>query len=197
MSAALPGGYALRALGDQDAPELHALIEGNRARLARWIHWAEGQTTADTVAFIGRTRAMEQDGRGFSRAILTPEGRLAGVVGLTIDRSNRSGAIGYWLDRDSEGKGVVTAAVATLAEQGFANHRLLRIEIQADVENRSSCAVAERLGFQLEGVARQAYRVSDERQSDDAVYSLLSTDAARRELAKWLGAGEAAGSPQG
>jgi len=188
-------GYELRALTDHDAPELHALIERNRARLARWIHWARGQTAADTLAFIGRANAMERDGSGFSRGIITPEGELAGVVGLTIDRQNRSGAIGYWLDARSEGKGVVTAAVADLAEQGFEKHRLLRVEIQADVENRPSCAVAERIGFQLEGVARQAYRVSDERQSDDAVYSLLSTDTARGELSRWLRAGDAGGSP--
>lgn len=182
MSETLPGGYALRALGDQDAPELHALIERNRARLARWIHWAAGQTAGDTLAFIGRARALEGEGAGFSRAIVDPEGRLAGVVGLTVDRLNRAGAIGYWLDAESEGKGVVTAAVATLAEHGFEHYRLLRVEIRADVENRASCAVAERLGFALEGVARQAYRVSDEHQSDDAVYSLLASDSARARL---------------
>jgi len=176
VSEELPGGHRLRALGNQDAPELHALIERNRARLARWIHWAQGQTAADTLAFIGRANAMEQDGSGFSRGILTPDGRLAGVVGLTIDRQNRSGAIGYWLDAGSEGRGVVTAAVAELAKQGFERHRLLRLEIRADVENRASRAVAERLGFTLEGVARQAYSVNDMHQSDDAVYSLLASD---------------------
>lgn len=183
MSEALPGEYQLRALNDEDAPELHALIERNRARLARWIHWAKRQTSADTLAFIGRTRALERAGGGFSRALVDPDGRLAGVVGLTIDRPNRSGAIGYWLDAGSEGNGIVTGAVAMLAEQGFERHRLLRIEIRADVENRPSRAVAERLGFQLEGVARQAYRVGDERQSDDAVYSLLVSDPARAKLA--------------
>jgi ribosomal-protein-serine acetyltransferase len=183
VSDALPAGHGLRPLTDRDAPELHALIERNRARLARWIHWAEGQTAADTLAFIGRANAMERDGRGFSRGVLTPDGRLAGVVGLTIDRQNRSGAIGYWLDAHSEGRGVVTAAVAALAEQGFENHRLLRVEIRADVENLASRAVAERLGFTLEGVARQAYTVSGDYQSDDAVYSLLASDPARTLLA--------------
>lgn len=182
-SRGLPGGYELRALHDRDTPELHALIERNRARLARWIHWAQHQTEQDTRAFIGRARAMEQDGSGLSRAIVTADGRLAGVAGLTVDRSNRCGEIGYWLDSDSEGRGVVTAAVAALAEHGFEHHRLLRVEISADVENRASCAVAERLGFQLEGVLRQSYRVSDERQSDDAVYSMLASDPARQALA--------------
>jgi ribosomal-protein-serine acetyltransferase len=182
VNAALPGGYALRVLDEQDLPELHALIEHNRARLARWIHWAQGQTEADTLAFIGRARAKEQDGSGFSRGIVTADGQLAGVVGLTIDRQNRSGAIGYWLDAASEGKGIVTAATAALTEHGFAQDRLLRLEIRADVENRASCAVAERLGFTLEGVARQAYSVNAEHQSDDAVYSLLATDTSRSKI---------------
>lgn len=180
---ALPEGYSLRTLQESDAPELHALIERNRARLARWIHWAQGQTEQDTHAFIGRARAMEQDGGGLSRAVLTAE-RLAGVVGITVDRANRSAAIGYWLDRDSEGKGVITAAVAALADDGFARWQLRRVEILADVENRASCAVAERLGFQLEGVLRQSYRVSDQRYSDDAVYSMLASDPARQALTK-------------
>jgi ribosomal-protein-serine acetyltransferase len=176
LGLALPAGYELRALSDADAPELHAVIERNRARLARWIQWANGQTEQDTRAFIGRARAMEQDGSGLSRAIVA-EGRLAGIVGVSVDRSNRSAAIGYWLDEASEGKGVVTAAVAALVDDAFRRYRLVRVEIRADVDNRPSRAVAERLGFTLEGVLRQSYRVVDERYSDDAVYSLLASEA--------------------
>jgi ribosomal-protein-serine acetyltransferase len=172
----MPAGYELRALRDADAVELHALIEDNRARLARWIQWAREQTLQDTRQFIARSHAMELDGSGLSRAILA-DGRLAGVVGLSIERSNRQGAIGYWLDERSEGKGVVTAAVAALVGDGFDLHQLVRVEIRADVENRASRAVAERLGFKLEGVLRQSYRVNDEQYSDDAVYSLLAVEA--------------------
>lgn len=154
------------------------MIERNRARLARWIHWANGQTRQGTRAFIGRARAMEQDGSGLSRAIVR-SGTLAGVVGITVDRANRSAAIGYWLDEASGGKGVMTAAVAALVEDGFERYRLVRTEIRADVDNRASRAVAERLGFQLEGVMRQSYRVDGERYSDDAVYSLLASDPQR------------------
>jgi hypothetical protein len=43
-------------------------------------------------------------------------------------------------------------------------------------------ALPPRLGFQLEGIARQAYRVGD-RVNDDAVYSMLASDPAHRRLA--------------
>ena len=193
LDAGLPAGYELRALGDADAPELHAVIEGNRARLARWIQWAHGQTLQDTRAFIGRARAMEQDGSGLSRAIVA-DGRLAGVVGVSVDRANRSAAIGYWLDAASEGNGVVTAAVAALVDDAFRRYRLVRVEIRADVDNLPSRAVAERLGFELEGVLRQSYRVSDEKHSDDAVYSLLASDPRQLALADAVARSQAVAS---
>jgi ribosomal-protein-serine acetyltransferase len=124
---------------------------------------------------------MEQDGSGYSRAIVTADA-LAGIVGITVDRANRSAAIGYWLDEASGGMGVMTAAVAAVVEDGFRRYRLMRVEIRADVENVTSRAIAERLGFHLEGVMRQSYRVVEERYSDDAVYSLLASDPARHEL---------------
>ena len=183
LSRTLPDEHALRELHDSDTDELHALIERNRPRLAQWIHWAHAQTRQDTRAFIGRARAKEQEGSGHSRAIVH-SGHLAGIVGITVDRANRSAAIGYWLDEASGGKGVMTAAVAAVVEDGFQRYRLVRVEIRADVDNRASCAVAERLGFQLEGVMRQSYRVVDERFSDDAVYSLLASEPARQALAE-------------
>lgn len=193
LDIGLPAGYELRVLSEADAAELHAVIERNRARLARWIQWAHEQTEQDTRAFIGRASAMEQDGSGLSRAIAA-DGRLAGIVGVSVDRGNRSAAIGYWLDEASEGKGVVTAAVAAVVSDGFERYRLIRVEIRADVDNRPSRAVAERLGFTLEGVLRQSYRVTDDQHSDDAVYSLLASDPQRLALAGAVARSRPAGS---
>jgi ribosomal-protein-serine acetyltransferase len=181
----LPGGQELRPLSHADADELHALIERNRPRLARWMSWAQTQTPDDTEAFIRRAEEKAREGSGFHRCIVA-EGRIAGVAGFsTIDAPNRSGGIGYWLDEDHEGRGLMTAAVAALTDHAFERFALNRAEIRADVQNRPSRAIAERLGFQLEGVARRAYRIVGERYSDDAVYSMLASDPARAELARF------------
>ncbi len=180
----LPGGRELRALREADAEELHALIERNRPRLAEWMHWVQTQTAQDTLAFIRRTTEKAREGRGFHRCIVAG-GRIVGVVGFsTIDALNRSAPIGYWLDEAHEGQGAMTAAVAALVDYAFEELALNRVEIRADVENKPSRAIAERLGFQLEGVARQAYRVVGDRYSDDAVYSMLAADHARSALAR-------------
>ena len=77
----------------------------------------------------------------------------------------------------------MTSAVAVLVDHAFDSLHLNRLEIRTDIENARSRAVAERLGFRYEGTLRQSYRVTDERYSDDAVYSMLASDAARRALA--------------
>ena len=81
---------------------------------------------------------------------------------------------------------------AALAVHAFDVLQLNRLEIRIDVDNVRSRSLAERLGFQLEGIAREAYRVGD-RLNDDAVYSMLASDPARRRLASQRVSGPALG----
>jgi len=171
----------LRLLEESDAQELHGRIEANREYLARWLPWAAGQTFDDTLEFIRRARAQLAAENGFQAAVV-PEGAIVGVVGYHgVDWGSRATRIGYWLDEGRQGRGTMTAAVRILVDHSLSAWRLNRIEIRAAVENRRSRAVAERLGFRLEGTLRQAELV-DGRYSDSAVYSLLAAD--------WRGGGE-------
>jgi ribosomal-protein-serine acetyltransferase len=172
----IAGARRLRALSESDGDELHALIERNRSELARWMNWAE-QTREQTLDFIRRALAAEVGQGALQRAIVAEE-RIVGMVGLpAIDWPNRAAEIGYWLDARERGRGTMTAAVAALVDRAFGELALNRLEIRTDVRNTRSRALAERLGFRYEGTLRQSYRVNDERYSDDAVYSLLASEA--------------------
>jgi ribosomal-protein-serine acetyltransferase len=174
----LPGRYALRALQETDLDELHTLIERNRDDLARWLSWAQEPSVERTRKYVARARKREESDGGVDRAIVLGE-QIVGDVILYVDRYHDSGAIGYWLDQEHRGRGVVSAAVRSLARHAFDRLSVHRLEIRTDVLNHDSRAVAERLGFQLEGVAREAYRVDEDRYSDDAVYSMLVPEAHR------------------
>ena len=180
MSAAerleLLGEYALRRFRDGDADELYALIERNRDELAKWLSWAQQPTTGATHEYVERVLSGEAEGRRVQRAIVYREA-IVGDIGLFVALENATAAIGYWLDREHRRRGVMTAAVRELARYGFAQLALHRIEIRTDVLNADSRAIAERLGFQLDGVLRESYRVAADHYSDDAVYSLLASEA--------------------
>jgi len=165
----------LRLLVEDDADELHALIEADRERLARWLRWAETQTHSDTLEFIRKSEAQAAGNDGFQAAIEV-EGRIAGVIGFTgVDWENRSTGLGYWLAAEYEGRGLMTAAVEALGEHALEVWELNRVEIRAAAENRRSRAIPERLGFRQDGVLRDAERIGG-RYLDVVVYSMVTGD---------------------
>lgn len=84
--------------------------------------------------------------------------------------------IGYSLfDRAQHGRGLMTRAVRLLVDYLFMSQGLNRLEIRADVRNRGSIRVAEKLGFRFEGIARGAAFARDE-YVDFAVYALVRAD---------------------
>jgi ribosomal-protein-serine acetyltransferase len=163
----------LRLFEEMDAPELHALIEANRAYLEPWLPWAAGQTFEDTLDFIRGTRSQASENKGFQTAIVTEE-KIVGVVGyVTVDWANRSTRIGYWLDETQQGRGTMTAAVRLLVDHALTTWRLNRVEIVVATENRRSRAIPERLGFREEGTLRQ-YQLVGGRHLDCVSYSMLA-----------------------
>lgn len=171
----LSHGRALRLLEESDVDELYALIEANRARLAKWLPWAGDQTHEGTLQFIRATRAQIAENNGFQAAILDGE-RIVGVVGFhAIDWQHRSTSLGYWLAEAFQGRGTMSEAVCAMVDQALSVWRLNRVEIRASVENARSRALIERLGFRYEGAARQAFRLADG-YHDDAVYSMLAAE---------------------
>ncbi len=83
--------------------------------------------------------------------------KLIGAVGFhAIDFLNRSTSIGYWLDKDHEGQGVMTKSVQALIDYGFHELKLHRIQILCAVNNLRSKKIPERLGFKQEGFLKDA-----------------------------------------
>jgi ribosomal-protein-serine acetyltransferase len=173
----LPGGYALRLLEESDADELFALIDANREHLAAWMPWvAHEHEPADVLPFIRGTRRQIAENDGLQTAIVAPDGRIVGMVGVHgVDWVNGKSSIGYWLARDEQGRGTMTAAVRAYVDYAFTTWKLNRVHIQAAVENARSRAIPERLGFREEGVLRGVERVGD-RMLDGVVYAMLAAD---------------------
>ena len=73
------------------------------------------------------------------------------------------------------GRGLATRAAAALITDAFERVRLARVEARMVADNRTSVAVAERLGMTREGVLRAA-RVRRGVLNDVAVYSVLADE---------------------
>lgn len=176
MAEALKAGRTLelRPLQLRDARPLYTLVDANRDRLRRWLPWPDAnRSVQDSRAYILRVRAQARAGMALPFGLWWKD-HLVGVAGFVwLDPANQSGGIGYWLAREAEGQGLMTAAVLALVRHGFRTLKLNRVEIRAGVRNRRSRAIPERLGFRHEGTLRQAERLAG-RYVDHAVYGMLA-----------------------
>lgn len=84
--------------------------------------------------------------------------------------------LGYVVDGEHEGQGVITESVA--AALGFAFHHLRahRVCVRCDDTNERSYRVAERAGFQREGHLRRDHRHADGTFTGTYLYGLLASE---------------------
>jgi RimJ/RimL family protein N-acetyltransferase len=92
---------------------------------------------------------------------------------MRVDEEARTGHIGYWCARRARGRGVTTHALRLLYGCGFEELTLERLELITDPENLASQRVAERVGFQREGILRSHMPHPDGRRRDSVTFSLL------------------------
>lgn len=167
---------ALRLRRPEHAEALFTLVEANRAYLRQWLPWLDGCKTLDGIrTHLDECVRNAEAGRALELGIWL-DGQLVGVTGYhTISVGNRAGRIGYWLDQAHQGQCLMTASVRALVDYGFDSLGLNRQDICAATGNTRSRAVAERLGFPFEGVAREAEWLYDHF-VDHAVYAVTRKD---------------------
>lgn len=107
---------------------------------------------------------------------LKSEQRMIGSVALhEIDWQVPKMEIGYWCSSRYQGQGYTTEAVNALTTMAMTELVAQRIEIQADDVNIASWQVAQRCGFQREGLHRNFLRdATSGRLIDLRVYAKLA-----------------------
>ncbi len=187
----------LRLIDREHCGELFKLFEANRQYLRRWHPWVDHLTS---VAAVERAVTSWQQLYGNKRAChvgIWFKRRFCGMVSyLNVDTINRWTPLCYWLDAAEQGQGIMTACCREMIAHGFAEWNLNRITIECGTENTRSRAIAERLGFKLEGIVREVQWLHD-RFVDAAMYGLLRSDhESSRSLTTFQGAESAVGVDQ-
>jgi len=162
----------LRSLHLGDAKELFNLVIKNKFNLTKWFPWVNSiKTIDDEISFICQTIQTIAEGTSFEMGIFmkqTSNGanysselseelsqwKIIGMCGLN-EIKLRCGWVGYWLDEDYRGKGIVTKACKTLISNVAKILNLSEFRMYILPENTKSKAVAIRCGFNTDNKLKQ------------------------------------------
>jgi len=159
------------------AEQAFAVVMDNYEHLHEWMPWVNENFSLESVRKFYKIAlqkfANDEDEIGLN---IVHRGKVIGGIGYhNINRSDKSTEIGYWLAKNSTGKGLVTKSVSRLLDYGFDEMELNRIVIKCVPENAKSRAIPERLGFTQEGIEREAGWLHT-RYVDHVVYSILARE---------------------
>lgn len=108
---------------------------------------------------------------------LRGENRVVGLCSFhNISTHQRSVAIGYDLARSHWGQGIATEAVGATLRFGFTQMNLHRIEASTCIDDLPSGRLVERLGFQREGIRREATLEDDGLFHGIGIFGLLQRE---------------------
>lgn len=141
------GGLLLKTRADIDTSSWYAMIAENRDHLGRFLPWTKGYPEEQSIIHHLEACDMIKRGRLATYGIYKEDG-LVGAVSL-YKITETSAQLGYWLTRDAEGQGIMTAAAARLLRMGFEDLGLQSVGAEVLPDNHRSRAVIERLGGHL------------------------------------------------
>ena len=181
------GDVGLRPIRLRDRSDWRAV----RARNMQWLRPWDATSPAGTAelppTFGHMVRVLTAEARAghLMPFVVIYQHRLAGqlTVGGITWGSLRSAHIGYWVDRDVAGRGIIPTAVAIASDHLFAIG-LHRVEINIRPENAASLRVVEKLGFRPEGL-RPRYLHIDGGWRDHLTFALTAEEVGEGVLVRW------------
>lgn len=167
---------SLKLIELNDAQRVFELTDKSRDYLRSWLPWLDfTNNVEDTKDFIRTCLMSYAETKGLHTVIIY-NGEIVGVAGFnSINWSNKTAYIGYWLGEKYQGNGIMTKVTKALTNYAFHHLNLNKVEIRAAVENRSSRSIPKRSGFVYEGTIRQAECLYNH-YVDHAVYGVLASE---------------------
>lgn len=158
------------------ATDLYKAVDINREHLSQFLPWVPHMRSAeDTRDYIKNCERLYEQGEEVSFVIIADES-IVGRIGLHhINIQNKNAAIGYWLTKNAEGRGIITKSCKEIIAYGFQKLDLHRIEIKVATDNIKSQAIPKKLRFTKEGILRQAELVNN-KFLDLILYSVIKDE---------------------
>lgn len=167
----------VRLVRGDDAEPFFRLIAADRERFATYFPVTTARTSDlhATQAYVRDLSAQAIAKETFCYLVM-PDSSASPVGAIflkSFDHRVGKCELAYFVSTPYQGKGIASSAVAWAVDEAFRAHGLNKVFLRVDPGNLASIRVAEKNGFQREGLLRQDFRTHDDRLLDVIVFGKL------------------------
>lgn len=157
MPHILEGDTILRRKTPKDIDALWEILENHRESIGKYLNYPHRIKTRQALAedIIADMQLWER-GEKFSYCIICQDKPVGIIEVIRIDYKHHNAEFGYWLSPAEQGKGVMSKSLKILEDELF-RQGVVRLVIGCNTQNEASARVAQRSGYQFEGVFRKSY----------------------------------------
>jgi ribosomal-protein-serine acetyltransferase len=172
----------IAVLEPHHADEFLNFVTNDIDHCVQWIPFASKRKTVDEIRDLIRLFLEKMAvGSGCMYGLWDGSTIIGMILAREIDATANWAEIGYMINQQYEGRGIVRQACDQLIFWLFEERGMQKIEICCNSHNARSIGLATRLGFRHEGTLRRHARINGEL-CDLACYGLLKEewDSGRR-----------------
>lgn len=172
----LPNEIHVRVMQLRDAEAFLEAVHESVNEVGKWLPWCvPGYTMQMAESWIAHCRHSFLNHTMYEFGVFQ-SGEFAGGVGINqVDPLGRSANLGYWVRSSKHGTGIMTQVARRVAEWSLTEAEMMRLTVIAATENVASRRVAEKIGAQFEGIARNRLNLHGE-WLEAAQYSIIPSD---------------------
>lgn len=165
----------LRRIMESDYRDMYEYSQNSE--VTKYLTWYEHDNPEYTKCYLKELQKAYKRGEFFDWGLeYKPHSKFIGTAGFTlIDEDNNSAEIGYVLNPQYQGLGLMTEAITEILDFGFSTLCFERIYARHIKGNDASAEVMKRCGMSYEGELRNSLFVKGEYKTV-MIYSILKEE---------------------
>lgn len=177
--------WEINTIGDILPEEFYNLVQTNKSHIEKTfpVTLSNCLDLEKTMALLETNIEKEKNNEGYYYYLRNTETRLLmGYVCIkNINTSLAKCELAYFIDKEFEGKGIISKVVAQTIAFCFHDLKMNKVFICTSKINHGSQRIALKNGFQQEGVLRDEFKNGSGTLEDVVYFGLLKSDYDRNE----------------
>lgn len=168
----------IRLFQQEDSKSLHELVNRNQSLFVRYfpITCDNNKTLSLSETYVNGLIEKARLKTMYAHGIIFNTELIGAILVRDIDWRIPKCELSYYLDKNFHGKGIMTNVLKQTINFCFDNLKVNKIFLRVNPTNIGSIKVAEKCGFQREGLLRKDFKIETGELIDNIYFGLLNPE---------------------